>query len=113
MAKKKVKKNNRFKFVILGILLFLYIIYVHSNNYLDFQQNNLLREIGKEVLLVTAHPDDESVFFSPIVSFLCAHKVHVSLLTLTAGDMCNGVKDSVLAIQRLKELQKSCTVLGV
>jgi LmbE family N-acetylglucosaminyl deacetylase len=37
------------------------------------------------VMLVTAHPDDESMFFVPVVQSLIARNLHVMLLCLTSG----------------------------
>jgi LmbE family N-acetylglucosaminyl deacetylase len=50
-----------------------------------------LKEPGR-VMLVTAHPDDESIFFAPTVQSLRAEKLQVMLLCLSNGVMpllCN------------------------
>lgn len=39
------------------------------------------------VMLVTAHPDDESMFFVPVVQSLRAMKLHIMLLCLCDGAM--------------------------
>jgi LmbE family N-acetylglucosaminyl deacetylase len=43
-------------------------------------------EEGSTVLVVTAHPDDEVLFFSPIIHFSISNKCEVSLLCLSTGD---------------------------
>jgi N-acetylglucosaminylphosphatidylinositol deacetylase len=40
---------------------------------------------GDSVLLVTAHPDDEAMFFSPTILSLTRHRVPVALLCLSNG----------------------------
>ena len=102
-----------FLFSIPFILALLYSWYASISFGLTTQQYNLLNEIGDRILLVTAHPDDESVFFTPTIRFLLAHNKNVSLLTLTAGELCNGAPDQSLALKRLRELQNSCKKLGV
>jgi N-acetylglucosaminylphosphatidylinositol deacetylase len=62
---------------------------------------------------VLAHPDDESVFFTPIITYLRETGHRVSLLTLTAGDFCDGYRNVELGLVRLKELIQSCDSLGV
>lgn len=53
---------------------------------LDFQRDKRSEFDGKSVLVVTAHPDDECMFFSPtIINLQRLSKVH--LLCLSTG-MC-------------------------
>ncbi|XP_013416582.1 N-acetylglucosaminyl-phosphatidylinositol de-N-acetylase [Lingula anatina] len=60
-----------------------------------------------DVLIVTAHPDDECMFFSPTIFQLrkTGHEVH--LLCLSSGNY--NQKGDI----RKKELQKSCAILGI
>lgn len=44
-----------------------------------------LLSIAKSVLLVIAHPDDESMFFGPTLQALRRHSVQVSILCLSEG----------------------------
>ncbi|XP_060768574.1 N-acetylglucosaminyl-phosphatidylinositol de-N-acetylase isoform X2 [Neoarius graeffei] len=59
------------------------------------------------VLLVTAHPDDESMFFAPAVLKLTESNVAVYLLCLSSGNYYNQ------GAQRKEELLGSCAVLGI
>ncbi|CAL5230095.1 g13553 [Coccomyxa viridis] len=59
------------------------------------------------VLLVTAHPDDEVIFFSSSVTALHAAGAEVFLLCLTSGD-AHG-----LGQQRVLELEKAAQALGI
>ena len=65
----------------------------------------LLAERG--VLLVTAHPDDEAMFFVPTILALQARGVVVHVLCLSTGDY-----DGLGAV-RSGELVRSCASLGV
>ncbi|KAJ3322842.1 hypothetical protein HDV06_002703 [Boothiomyces sp. JEL0866] len=61
---------------------------------------------NQEILLVTAHPDDECMFFSPaIIQLSKTNKIHV--LCLSIGN------DQGLGKLREKELVKSCRILGI
>jgi len=64
------------------------------------------------VLLVTAHPDDEAMFFGPTLTSLAERKqrgddVEVHLLCLSTGDYDG------LGEVRVRELTAACGVLGV
>jgi len=41
---------------------------------------------SQRVLLVTAHPDDESMFFAPTLSLLLHRRADIHLLCLTNGE---------------------------
>lgn len=64
------------------------------------------KQLGN-VLLCTCHPDDEAMFFNPIIQYLLSMKVKVFLLCLSTGDY-----DGLGHIRKV-ELLKSCKVLGV
>lgn len=70
--------------------------------------NNLKRPrmIGP-VLIVTAHPDDECMFFSPVILALTKWKVPVDLLCLSCGDFYG------MGRVRSEELKASVNVLGI
>ncbi|XP_028937717.1 N-acetylglucosaminyl-phosphatidylinositol de-N-acetylase isoform X3 [Ornithorhynchus anatinus] len=62
---------------------------------------------GSRTLLLTAHPDDEAMFFAPTVLGLARQRRRVSLLCLSAGNYYNQGEI------RKKELLQSCDVLGI
>ncbi|XP_067571603.1 N-acetylglucosaminyl-phosphatidylinositol de-N-acetylase isoform X6 [Pseudorca crassidens] len=62
---------------------------------------------GSRTLLVTAHPDDEAMFFAPTVLGLVRMRHQVSLLCFSAGNYYNQGET------RKKELLQSCDVLGI
>ncbi|KAK7794435.1 hypothetical protein R5R35_003808 [Gryllus longicercus] len=91
-----------------GIYIFLcglvYIATVYLRNSSDCGQ---LRSV-KRVLFVIAHPDDECMFFGPIIITLAQrHDCQMFLLCLSNGDFRNEGK------QRKSELWKSCKILGI
>ncbi|XP_031403574.1 N-acetylglucosaminyl-phosphatidylinositol de-N-acetylase isoform X2 [Punica granatum] len=61
----------------------------------------------RNVLLVVAHPDDESMFFSPTISYLIArgHNLHILCLSVGNADGLGNI--------RKEELYKACEVLKV
>ncbi|KAK2879761.1 hypothetical protein Q8A73_023573 [Channa argus] len=59
------------------------------------------------VLIVTAHPDDECMFFAPTIIRLVELNACVHLLCLSEGNYYNQ------GIQRKQELLNSCAVLGI
>ncbi|KAA0717335.1 N-acetylglucosaminyl-phosphatidylinositol de-N-acetylase [Triplophysa tibetana] len=74
---------------------------------LNSEEKVRTRSTGIRALLVTAHPDDECMFFAPTVLKLVESKVDVHLLCLSTGNYNNQ------GPQRRKELLGSCTVLGI
>uniref|UniRef100_A0A8D1ASF2 N-acetylglucosaminylphosphatidylinositol deacetylase n=2 Tax=Sus scrofa TaxID=9823 RepID=A0A8D1ASF2_PIG len=62
---------------------------------------------GSRALLVTAHPDDEAMFFAPTILGLARLGHQLSLLCFSAGDYYNQGEI------RKKELLQSCDVLGI
>uniref|UniRef100_G3TJL3 N-acetylglucosaminylphosphatidylinositol deacetylase n=1 Tax=Loxodonta africana TaxID=9785 RepID=G3TJL3_LOXAF len=62
---------------------------------------------GSRTLLVTAHPDDEALFFAPTVLGLARLGHRVSLLCFSAGNYYSQGEI------RKKELLQSCGVLGI
>ncbi|OII73943.1 N-acetylglucosaminyl-phosphatidylinositol de-N-acetylase [Cryptosporidium ubiquitum] len=64
-------------------------------------------ETFKNVCLVIAHPDDESMFFTPVIKQVCGEGTKVHLLCLTNGDYYGFGK------LREKELFEACNALGI
>ncbi|XP_048413301.1 N-acetylglucosaminyl-phosphatidylinositol de-N-acetylase isoform X3 [Stegostoma tigrinum] len=64
-------------------------------------------EAGAAALLVTAHPDDECMFFAPALLWLTGRRLSVHLLCLSTG---NFYKQGEI---RKKELLQSCALLGI
>jgi len=63
--------------------------------------------IGKSVLILTAHPDDECMFFGPTICSLSSVGVPIHILCLSTGDYYG------LGETRISEFYKSVSLLGV
>ncbi|XP_071177576.1 N-acetylglucosaminyl-phosphatidylinositol de-N-acetylase-like [Mytilus edulis] len=61
----------------------------------------------RKILLITAHPDDECMFFSPTVQAETSKGNFVYVLCLSKGDYYR------IGDKRRKELIKSCSMLGI
>ncbi|XP_067949031.1 N-acetylglucosaminyl-phosphatidylinositol de-N-acetylase-like [Watersipora subatra] len=83
-----------------GVLLLVAIIWrVRTKKWTLYQQAS--------VLIVTAHPDDETMFFGPVICSLLDAGVDVHIQCLSIGDACG--QGSI----RKQEFYASCQVLGV
>lgn len=63
--------------------------------------------VAGSILLVTAHPDDESMFFAPTVLQMTHNGLSVDLLCLSHGNYDG------MGAQRVKELQLAALELGI
>lgn len=90
-------------------LLFSFVVYVATNIVKpQFIKSAHFETRAKRVLLVTAHPDDECMFFGPfIIRLLKKEMTLVYILCMSKGDYKNK------GILRKQELYDSCRVLGV
>ncbi|KAF3323142.1 N-acetylglucosaminyl-phosphatidylinositol de-N-acetylase-like isoform X2 [Carex littledalei] len=64
-------------------------------------------EKKKNVLLVMAHPDDESMFFSPTIMYLASEGHQIHLLCISVGN-ADGLGNT-----RRQELYGACTVFNI
>ena len=94
-------------YLILSLILFIFRLKLVKNNHLNSGQN---------VLIVTAHPDDETMFFGPtIISKLNQNinisneksKTNVFLLCFSNGNYYG------IGKQRTEELEECCRVLDI
>ncbi|OXB59502.1 hypothetical protein ASZ78_004475 [Callipepla squamata] len=67
----------------------------------------LPRGDGVSALLVTAHPDDEAMFFAPTLLGLGRAGARLAVLCCSAGNYYNQGEI------RKKELEQSCCLLGI
>ena len=73
-------------------MFFLYVALVIASillltraSKLGHASNSRLFQAGDRVLIITAHPDDETMFFSPTILSLAYHKIPAFLLCLSNG----------------------------
>lgn len=86
------------------LILVLAILSLAALIYQSKRFSRLLVSNGvKRALIVIAHPDDEAMFFVPLIRRLVEMKVEVRLLCLTNGN----------SETREAELAESCRVLGI
>ncbi|XP_026314320.1 N-acetylglucosaminyl-phosphatidylinositol de-N-acetylase [Hyposmocoma kahamanoa] len=90
---------------LLGYLVVCCVVYRRYARRLPTRTRGALR--AKRVLLVTAHPDDECMFFGPTIFRLCEQGADVHLLCLSNGD--HEGKGHL----RRTELWDACKKLGV
>lgn len=101
-------------------LFFLFVALILSQRRIEYGNEELefLNGRSTNILLLTAHPDDECMFFGPAVLALTEkvrrikeldgeHRHSVSSLCLSSGD------SDGLGLIRKKELNASLDVLGV
>ena len=68
--------------------------------------NNKSKNLNKSICIIVAHPDDEVMFFGPIIRYLSSFKNHrVHILCLTTGNYYG------LGETRREEMKASCTHL--
>ncbi|CAO2841919.1 unnamed protein product [Amaranthus hypochondriacus] len=91
-------------FWIASLCKILHVSYFPSKDQYFDSGDNLCK---KTVLLVIAHPDDESMFFTPTINYLTSrgHDVHILCLS-------NGNADGMGNIRK-DELYKACAILKV
>ncbi|XP_061658806.1 N-acetylglucosaminyl-phosphatidylinositol de-N-acetylase [Syngnathoides biaculeatus] len=101
---------------LLVILAVAYVVCLKCINYRHWRslkhEISALPILGRqgmdiECLVVTAHPDDECMFFGPTIIRLVEFNVVVHLLCLSEGNYYNE------GVQRKQELLNSCAKLGI
>ncbi|KAG8649050.1 N-acetylglucosaminyl-phosphatidylinositol de-N-acetylase isoform X1 [Manihot esculenta] len=93
--------------IVLWIASLCKIIHTSSSPSRTFFLSNGGAFCKKNVLLVVAHPDDESMFFSPTISYLISRGHNLHILCLSIGN-ADGMGNA-----RKHELYKACAVLKV
>ncbi|XP_050209511.1 uncharacterized protein LOC126660192 isoform X2 [Mercurialis annua] len=89
--------------IVLWIASLCKILHVSNSAY----KTSFLNGSKKNVLLVIAHPDDESMFFSPTINYLISRGHNVHILCLSIGN-ADGIGNT-----RKHELYQACAVLKV
>ncbi|CAG5044066.1 unnamed protein product [Parnassius apollo] len=101
----KMKSLQVLSLWIVGYVCVCCVVYRRYARKLPTRIRGALR--AKRVLLVTAHPDDECMFFGPTIYRLCEQGADVYILCLSNGNY-DGKGDI-----RPKELWNACKLLGV
>jgi N-acetylglucosaminylphosphatidylinositol deacetylase len=93
-------------FVIFNVCILFYIVYFKK---IERQQENEIENFlnkKKNIALIIAHPDDESMFFTPFITSFSSYS-NIHLLCLSSGDF-DGIGST-----RMKELEKSTNFLKI
>ena len=105
------------------VLVVAWILFIFCND--ATYSTPTLAGKGQRALLLTAHPDDECMFFAPTILSLIRNSVTLYSLCLSVGEAFNlGVAEHVLIYcekgdadglgnRREQELKKSLQVLGI
>ncbi|XP_052103301.1 N-acetylglucosaminyl-phosphatidylinositol de-N-acetylase-like isoform X14 [Mytilus californianus] len=91
---------------LIGIVL-IYIVTCIFTYFAFIWRKVKIPKFPRKILLITAHPDDECMFFSPTVQAETSKGNFVYVLCLSKGDYYK------IGDKRTKELIKSCSVLGI
>ncbi|KAM9348170.1 N-acetylglucosaminyl-phosphatidylinositol de-N-acetylase [Symphorus nematophorus] len=102
-------------FIILSYLVWIKCMYYRHRRALvkslkhvmNVSSNSEINGADIRALIVTAHPDDECMFFAPTIIRLAELNASVHLLCLSEGNYYNQ------GAQRKQELLNSCAVLGI
>lgn len=92
--------------MIIYLLIILVLVYSWYFFTMKFNCSKFIKDKSR-VLIVTAHPDDECMFFAPTILNLLRQNCHVYLLCLSSGGFYN--ESSI----RKEELRQSCKILGI
>ncbi|KAJ1030363.1 hypothetical protein NDA16_001272 [Ustilago loliicola] len=106
MARMAIPRPSFFLVVFLGSIIVQFMIAGIRIQTTD-TVNDSARTLPSSALLVTAHPDDEAMFFAPAIQALAAAGTTIFALCLSTGNAAG------LGTQRVRELFGSYDVLGV
>ncbi|KIS71874.1 N-acetylglucosaminylphosphatidylinositol deacetylase [Mycosarcoma maydis] len=109
MARMAIPRPQFFLVVLVGSILVQFLIaglrIQHDNK--DLAISARIRTLPSSALLVTAHPDDEAMFFAPAIQALAAAGTTIFALCLSTGNATG------LGLERTQELFGSYNQLGL
>ena len=86
-----------------------YILYILYQKNQKKRPKRLEENKKKQVLLLTAHPDDEIMFFYPLLKYLISEQFSIHVLCLTYGQLGKDPASEV----RKKEFEKVMNTLSI
>ena len=97
--------------ILVSILGFCVMFHLLAHYFKPYARLKMLKD-AKRVLIVTSHPDDETMFFGPTILSLCRGKSsfqgkNVFLLCMSTGD------HKTMGAKRKHELYEACKILGI
>ena len=84
----QLRRNRLLTFQLLVVtLIFPILVWLGTSSLTDHTTVGMPAQLlqAQNVLVVTAHPDDESLFFGPTILHLTKRNIRTSLLVLSAG----------------------------
>eukprot|EP01080_Neovahlkampfia_damariscottae_P007185 gene7185-11497_t len=96
---------SKFVLVLVNIYILFYIVYFKKVEKQDDQEIKAFLKEKKNIGIIIAHPDDESMFFTPTITSISKY-TNLHLLCLSSGNF-DGIGET-----RKKELEKSSTYLN-
>ena len=104
-------KMEELTLILVSILGFCVMFHFLAHYFKPYSRLKMLKE-AKRVLIVTSHPDDETMFFGPTILSLCRgksnfHPSNLFLLCMSTGD------HKSMGARRKHELYDACKVLGI
>ena len=97
--------------ILVSILGFCVVFHFLAHYFKPYSRLKMIKD-AKRVLIVTSHPDDETMFFGPTILSLCRGKSNFEsknlfLLCMSTGDHKN------IGSKRKFELYNACKILGI
>ena len=97
--------------ILVSILGFCVMFHFLAHYFKPYSRLKMLKE-AKRVLIITSHPDDETMFFGPTILSLCRGKSNflpsnLFLLCMSTGD------HKSMGARRKHELYEACRILGI
>ena len=97
--------------ILVSILGFCVLFHFLAHYLKPASRLKMLKE-AKRILIVTSHPDDETMFFGPTILSLCRGKSNflpsnLFLLCMSTGD------HKSMGARRKHELYEACKILGI
>jgi N-acetylglucosaminylphosphatidylinositol deacetylase len=97
--------------ILVSILGFCVMFHFLAHYFKPYSRLKMLKD-AKRILIITSHPDDETMFFGPTILSLCRGKsnfksANLFLLCMSTGD------HKKMGSKRKHELYNACKILGI
>ena len=97
--------------VLVFILGFCVMFHLLAHYFKPYSRLKMLKD-AKRILIITSHPDDETMFFGPTILSLCRGKSNFQSKNLFLLCMSTGDHKSI-GTKRKLELYEACKILGI
>ena len=97
--------------ILVFILGFCVMFHLLAHYFKPYSRLKMLKD-AKRILIITSHPDDETMFFGPTILSLCRGKSNFQSKNLFLLCMSTGDHKSI-GTKRKLELYEACKILGI